>query len=390
MPAGRGAPTLGVALAHDWTRRYFAHLPQEPAWEEHLDAPYTVASPTLEYLSRSREGLDGAVVAARPSRPRPGRRRWVLWHGRHRVLEEAMHGWFGARVQPVPSESIRVLLERLPYFFVADAATRPTFLVSLPHFVRLGVSHGVLESVLDARVLITAESLFARAAYVPSLRFFVDYDGARYAQSSRKLFYNHLGDAATVENVAREALQRLGFDAVHPAVFRRMFALLVGRPAAHFRSDAWPAAFLQGRLSPFEWVQRAQQRFQEARTRGLRPLLAEGIDELRRRPFYRDQPGPDDSLPAFGRYLSDQRLDDLLTTLGDERLLALLEGLLLGHDPTAADWFAWETGGRRAFLCEVKSQGDTLRPSQKEAILWCQRTGAAEYRLLEILHRHAQ
>jgi hypothetical protein len=383
----RPAPDPGDAPPHDWTRRYFAHLPDRADWHEHLGAKYAFHGTTLDYLARSREGLAGAVVAYRRERPRPGERRMLLWHGRDRLVEETFHGWFGPRVQRVRGAGFRLLLDRLTHFAVADPASQPTFVLPLPAFAALGASHGALEAVLDARVVVATDGLYSAAAHLPSLRVYVDYDGARYGEGARKLFYNDRGAPVVVESKARDLLARLGYDVVYPNVFRRLFHALVGRPASHFAPDEWPAAFAATRLGPLEWAERGAQRLAEARERGARGVVLEALEALGQRPPHRAHPPPPEGLPLVGRYLTRARFDSVVESLGDRRLLAVFEGLLHGYDACSADWFAWEPGGGRAFFCEIKSTGDHLRETQKSTILWCQRACGLEYRLLEVLHR---
>ena len=110
------------------------------------------------------------------------------------------------------------------------------------------------------------------------------------------------------------------------------------------------------------------------------------LEALGQRKPYASMPRPAGALPVVSRFLSRARLEDLLATLGGKRYLAVLRGLLAGTRVVDADWFAWQRATNRAFPVEVKSRGDTLRPSQKESILYCQQTGIFEYRLLEILH----
>lgn len=379
-------PTLQRVLHHDWTRKHFARLPERPDLEELLGASYVHHGTGLEYVMRSREGLEGAVVAARRASPRPGDRRMVLWHGKDRLVEETFYGWFGARVQRLKGDSFRVLLDRMEHFLVADPASGPVFVLPFRSFAALGTSHGVLESILDAKVVVATDGLYSRGGHLPSLRVYVDYDGARYGEGGRKLFYNARGAPVVVESVAREVLARLGYDAVHPGVFRRLFEALVGRPASHFSSSVWPTAFLNGRVSPLEWVARGRRKIEEARTSGVGDALLAALDEVGRRPFHRLHPPPEGSLPYIGRYLSRTRFESLIAAMGDRRVLAVFAGLLQGHDATASDWFAWQPQGDRAFFCEIKSSGDHLRETQKETILWCQRSGAVDYRLLEVLH----
>lgn len=386
VPTARVAPALDRPACHDWARKFFRHLPAVPGWAEHLDAGYVHVGTSLEYAARSREGLMGAVLVARHPKPRRGGRRMLMWHGRHRLVEEAFHGWFGRRVERIRSDACRLLLERLDHFVVVNPSTVPTFVLPLPGFAALGVSHGVLEQVVGAPVVVAAESLYARAAYAPSLRFYLDYDGARYGESTRKLFQNAHGAAVPVEWLARDLLRQFGYDVVSPTVFTRLFHALVGRPSAHFSHETWPGAFLGGRLSPLEWVERGRQRLDHARDAGVRAVLEAALEAVGRRRPYRDYPPPAGGLPLLARYLNRPRFASLLESLGDRAIVALLEGLLLGYRAAAADWFAWRADAGRAHFCEVKSRGDVLRPTQKEAILWSQRTGALDYRLLEVLH----
>jgi len=374
------------ALPHDWTRRHFSLLPERLDWREHLEAKYVFHGTSLDYLAQSREGLMGAIVAYRRDAAPKGERRMHLWHGPERLVEETFHGWFGPRMQRVRGDSFRLLLDRLPAFAIANAASEPTFVLPLSDFAAIGASHGALEAVLDARVVVATEALYAQAAHLPSLRVYVDYDGSRYGEGGRKLFYNDRGAPVVVESMARELLHGLGYDVVHPGVLRRLFHVLVGRPASHFAPGEWPAAFANARLGPLEWADRGRRRLAECRKDGLRPILLDALASWGRRPHARDHPPPPGSLPVVGRYLTRERFDELFEALTDARALQLFEGLLHGYDACSADWFAWQPGGRRAFFCEIKSSGDHLRDTQKSTILWCQRGARLEYRLLEVLH----
>lgn len=386
MVAVRGLPTLGPVLHHDWTRRYFRRPLPAGTQEETERAASLVPATSLELALASGEGVAGCVLVTRPSPEATSRRRMLIWHGAHRLVEETFQGWFGPRVQRVRGETFRLLLERLDHFLVLDASTQPTFVIPLASYNRLGVSLAVLESVLGAPVRLAAEAPFAGAAYVPSLRVFVRYDGARYQASARKVFYDPAGSPVAVEWVARDVLRRLGYDVVNPALFSRLFFALVGRPPSHFHVDTWPKAFVNGRLSPLEWVARGAARIEDAARRGMRTSLVGALEELGKRRPYRDFARPEGALPLVASHTTRRRLESLIEALGDQALATLFRGFLTGYRPNAADWFAWEPGGGRAFFCEIKSLNDHLRETQKDAILWCQRTGALDYRLLEILH----
>ena len=382
LNAARGLPTLRPGVPHDWTRRYFAHRPAQPHLADLLDAGHVYPGTVVERLARSPEGLEGSLLAVQHPEPRPPARRFLLWHGRDRLVEEAFHGWFGARVQRLDTAALRLLLPKLDHFAIVDPAANPTFVLPLQGFAKLGVSVGALESILGAPVEVTAQGLWSAAGHVPSLRLYVEYDGNRYAESTRKLFYNDEGAPVTVENVARDALTRLAYDAVHPAIFRRLFSSLVGRPALHFRPDAWPSAFVAARWSPLAWAQRALDRLAAARDEGFSAVFERAHTPLAN--LYGEQGLGRPHIA--GRFLSRARFESLLATVGDRRLHLILEGMALGYDACAADWFAWQESGGRATFCEVKSQGDHLRDTQKETILWCQRAGL-DYRLLEVLHQ---
>lgn len=345
-----------------------------------------VTGTSLDYTISSPGGLDDAILAARNPATRPDARKWNLWHGRRPIREETFRGWFGARVQPLQRESVKALLQRLDHFLVVSASSRPKFVLPLGSFASLGVSRGALEAILDAPVVVTSEALYTTAAFVPSLRVYAGYDGSRYASSTRKLFRNRQGATVSVEAYASEVLRRLSYDVVFPSVFRRFFHALVDRPASHFQPGIWPRAFLGGRLSPLERVARSLERLEAAKREGFAVRLERDLAAIAHRPPYRLYPEPQGSIPYVGRYLSRSRFDNLLQVVGERRLLALMDAFARGYDPVAADWFAWEPGGGRAFFCEVKSLGDHLRDSQKQSILWCQRHGLLEYRLLEVLH----
>lgn len=378
------APTIREVIHHDWARRPFTHLPDDARLHEHLEHAAVVPGTSLDHLLRFSQGTDDALLVARD--PAARRLRLRLWHGRHRIHEETFYGLFGPRFQRIRSESFRLLLPRIDHFFIAQPSADPVYLLPLPQFVRLGVSVGVLEQVLDARVLVPQEGLYARAAHVPSLRVYAHYDGTRYGESTRKLFYDQNGHPVAVELVAREVLRRLGYEAVPPALLARLFFAVVGRPPVHFRPGVWPDAYLTGRLSPFEWVARAQERIQWLRDAGHARGSIESLEALARQYPYRLHPPADGALPLVSRYLTRARLESFLETVGEARLLQIFEGFLRGYHVVSADWFAYMEGTRRVFPCEVKARGDHLRPYQKESILYCQRRELLDYRLLEFLH----
>jgi hypothetical protein len=380
-------PSLGARPPHDWTRRAFVRAPSSAVAAEALGEPFVRQGTRLEAALSSLGGLDDALVVLRAAGGAANARRLRLWHGRRPLVEESFGGWFGPVTQRLSRQSVSTLVQRVPSLLVADASTKPTYILSLEDYAALGASHGALEAILDARVAVTADGLFARAAHVPSLRVYADYDGARYGAGARKLFYNARGDPVVVESVARDLLRRLGYDAVHPALFHRLHHALLGMPVAYFAAATWPASSAAARAGPLAAAAAALDRLEAARRRGFAATLADAFDAARRRPAQRRHPLPAHRLPLIGRCASRSRLDSLLASLGEPRLHAILRGLLLGYDCTAADWFAWGPGTGHAFLCEVKSAGDHLRESQKEAILWCQREGPIEYRLLEVLHQ---
>jgi hypothetical protein len=259
----------------------------------------------------------------------------------------------------------------------------------LPQFARFGVSTRVLEEILDAPVQVPAEGLYARHAHVPSLRIYANYDGTRYGDSTRKLFYDQHGNAVPVELVARDALQRFGYQVVPPGLFHRLFFAVVGRPPSHFAPDAWPALFLGGRVSPLEIAAKAQERIEALRDTGIVGGVVQSLEALAQRYPYKQFQRPDGALPLVSRYLTRRKLESFLETVGENRMLQIFRGFLRGYKVLSADWFAYMEGSRRVFPCEVKARGDHLRPYQKESILYCQRNGFLDYRLLELLHGQA-
>lgn len=382
-----GVPTLRETLTHDWTRRFFRALPEDPLLEEHLDHPSVVPGTSLDLILDDPDGLPDTILAARDAEASPGRLR--LWRGPRRIREETLQGWFGPRFRRIQSQSFRLLLERTTHFFILQPRAEPVYLFPLPQFARFGLSVGALESVLDARVLIPQEALYARNAYVPSLRVFASYDGNRYGDSTRKLFYSRHGTAAPVESVAREVLERLGYAAVSPAVLHRLFLALTDRPPSHFHPSAWPLQFAGARSSPLGIVDRARGRLRPFQEQADPLLLVRALEAFARRPPFRGVPAPDGALPLVARYFTRRRLEQFLEAVAAPRLGRIFEGFLRGHRVVSADWFAYQEATRRAFACEVKSRGDHLQPSQKESILYCQRAGGLEYRLLEVLHNLA-
>lgn len=378
-------PTVQEVIHHDWTRKPFTHLPEDAALHEHLDRPYLYPGTTLQRLAESPTGFEDAILVARsPESSRP--RRLILWHGSQRIQEETFYGLFGHRFQRISSAAFGLILQRATHFLILDAATRPTFLFPLPQFARFGVSARVLEEVLDAPVQVASEGLYARSSHVPSLRVYAQYDGSRYGESTRKLFYSQQGHRVPVELVAREVLRRFGYEVVPPALFSRLLLAVTGRPAAHFLPESWPGSFLHGRSSPLHAAALAHQRIQALRDAGLFPGLVQALEAYRARPPYRFVTGSATSLPLVNRFFTRARLEAFLETIGEERLLRILTGFLQGYHAVSADWFAYMEGSRRVFPCEVKARGDHLRPYQKESILFCQRNQVLDYRLLELLH----
>lgn len=366
-------------LHHDWTRRFFSHLPADPASHEHVGQPYAVPGTTIDALLSTPEGLESTVLVARSSDGRTPRAP-ALWHGPQRIRLETFYGLVGPRFQRITTTSFPLLLSRITHFFIVRPEAEPRYLIPLPQFARLGVTPGVLEQVVDAPISVPEEGLFARAAYVPSLRIYSTYDGARYGHSSRKLFYDHHGRPVPVELVAREVLARLGYDVVPPRVLPRLFAAYTGQTASSFRPEAWFDPRRHIRLSPLDRVRRI---------RDALSTLADGPEALVREAERRQSARFGSKGLALLARLSGTgpgKLEALLEALTPRRLSALFRGILAGYEVANADWLAFRAASHRAFPCEVKSRGDHLRPTQKEAILFCQRSSLLDYRLLEILH----
>lgn len=380
-------PTIRETLHHDWSRKFFAHVPEDPLLLEHFDQSYVTEGTSLDYLANRPGGLSDAILVARDPAAHGPRRRLVVWHGAHRIQEETFYGLFGHRFQRVLSNAFGLLLERATHFFIANPAAEPTYVIPLAQFARFGASHRVLEEVLEAPVVVPSEGLYARAAHVPSLRVYVDYDGNRYGDSTRKLFYDRNGRPVPVELAAREVLQRLGYEAVPPGLFHRLFLAVTDRPPSSFAPDAWPHLFLGGRVSPLHAAARAHARIDALADTGALPGLVRALEAIAARPPYRDVVGPGASLPLIRRYLTRRRFEGFVESVGESRLLAILRGFSRGYHVVSADWFAYMEGSSRVFPCEVKARGDHLRPYQKESILYCQRHGFLDYRLLELLHQ---
>lgn len=378
-----GAPTIGEVLHHDWTRKTFSHLPEDASQDEHLNQGYVRQGTSLDLVLESPETLRECVLVARNPLDAGREAAPLLWQGPRRIRPETFYGLVDPRLRRVSSAAFSLLLRRASHFFVLQPSGDPTYLFPLPQFVRLGVSHATLERLLDARVLVPAERLYARRASVPSLRVFAPYDGNRYGHSTRKLFYDGHGNPVAVELVAREILSRLAYQVVPPHVFHRLFVALVGRPAPDFRTDAWPLLFLGGQRSPLAWVAKAQAALEAVEAPDQ---VLGALDAMARRWPYRRHPPPPGVPLLVGRFFNRTRLRAFLDVLGAPRLRRVLEGFLRGHPAISADWFAYHEGSHHAFCCEVKSRGDQLRPAQKESILFCQRTGTLDYRLLELIH----
>ena len=384
------APTIKEFLHHDWSRKFFTHVPEDPILLEHFDQPYVTEGTSLDYLATRPEGLGETILVAKDPAPAPSRRRLILWHGAQRIKEETFYGLVGHRFQRVLSDAFGLLLQRTSHFFIVNAAAQPTYVVPLPQFARFGASHRVLEEVLEAPVVVPAEGLYARSAHVPSLRVYVDYDGSRYGDSTRKLFYDQRGRPVPVELAARDVLQRLGYEAVPPGVFHRLFLALTDRPPSAFASDSWPLAGVAGRVSPLFAAARAHERIDALADAGVVPGLVRALEAIGARPPYNALGGNGTSLPLIRRYLTRKRFESFVDSIGERRLLAILRGFARGYHVVSADWFAYMEGSSRVFPCEVKARGDHLRPFQKESILYCQRNGLLDYRLLELLHQRSK
>lgn len=383
-------PTVQEVIHHDWGRKFFTHPPADVMLHEHLGRDYVFPGTSLDYLASAPGGLRSSILVAR-STGRPGRRSApLIWHGPERIREETFLGLFGRRFQRISSSSFSLVLDRLRHFFIAQPDADPVYVVPLPEFARLGVTVGVLEEVLGARVVVPAEGLYARNAYVPSLRVYLPFDGSRYRHSTRKIFYDPRGNPVPVELLARDVLRRLGYEVVSPAIFHRLFFAVADRPPSHFRPDAWPLELLGGRVSPLHVAQRLLERVAALRDRGVVPGITSALEALGLRPPYRDLVRPEGALPLVSRFFTRKRLAAFLETVGEARLVKILDGMARGYHVASADWFAFMEGTDRVFPCEVKARGDTLRPSQKESILFCQREGLLDYRLLEVLHNAAQ
>lgn len=383
MAAETGVPTVQSALHYDWARRFFRHQPEVAGYEEALDASYCYEGTVLDALLADPEGLDDALFVAYRPEAAPPDRKVLLWHGRRRLVSESLNGFFDDRYRRLRPAVVEEVAPRLGHFAVLHPDTEPVYLVGLPEFVAAGISHETLERLFDAPVAVATQAHYTDASYVPSLRVYVDYDGARYGDSTKKVFYDRHGHGVAVELVAREILSRLAYQVMPPAVFTRLFVALVGRPPSHFHPDRW--AWVDPRRSPLERVTKARARIEAISDDPVRGTV-EALEALTKRKPYSDHPRPAGALPLVTRFATRRRLESLLNTLGARRYLAILEGMLAGHRAVAADWFAWQEGTGRAFPVEVKSRGDTLRPYQKESILFCQASGVLEYRLLELLH----
>lgn len=383
MTPETGVPTVQPALHYDWARRFFRHRPDDAPVDGALDASYCYAGTVLDALLGDPDGLDDALFVAHHSEARPPNRKVLLWHGRRRLVSESLNGFFDNRYRRLRPAVVEEVAPRLDHFVVLHPETDPVYLVGLPEFVAAGISHPTLERLLDAPVAVATQGHYSHAAYVPSLRVYVDYDGARYGDSTKKLFYDRNGHAVAVEIVAREILNRLAYQVVPPALFTRLFVALVGRPPSHFRPDRW--ARVDPRRSPLDRVRTACAKIDAIADDPVKGTL-DALDALARRKPYVDHARPDGALPLVTRFATRRRLESLLTTLGERRYLTILRGLLAGHRTVSADWFAWQEDTGRAFPVEVKSRGDTLRPYQKQSILFCQASGVLEYRLLELLH----
>lgn len=379
-------PTVREVLHHDWARKFFAHRPADSLLEEHLSRDYVWPGTCLDYLATLREGLRSSILVARTPRRRKGGPHLSMWHGAEEIREETFYGLFGHRFQRISSSSFSLILDRLRYFFIADPEADPVYVIPLPEFARLGVSVGVLEEVLGAKVVLPAEGLYANNAYVPSLRVYLNYDGSRYRQSTRKIFYDQNGNPVPVELVARDVLHRLGYEVVPPAIFHRLFYALTDRPPSNFHGTSWPGEFLGGRLSPLFVAQRARERILALRDRGVLPGLVAALEAVGQRPPYRDIVRPDGALPLVSRFFTRKRFASFVEAVGENRMIKILDGLARGYQVVSADWFAYMDGTNRVFPCEVKARGDHLRPYQKESILFGQRDGLLDYRLLEVLH----
>lgn len=383
MTPQTGVPTVQPALHYDWTRRFFRHRPDGAPLDGALDAAFCYAGTVLDALLADPETLDDALFVAHKPDARPPNRKVLLWHGHRRLVSESLNGFFDNRYRRLRPAVVEEVAPRLDHFVVLNPDTDPVYLVGLPEFVEAGIGHKTLERLFDAPVAVATQAHYADAAYVPSLRVYVDYEGDRYGDSTKKLFYDRHGNPVSVEVVAREIMNRLAYDVVAPAVFTRLFVALVGRPPSHFHPDRW--AWVDPRRSPLDRVRKAHAKIEAIAHDPVRGTL-EALEALANRKPYVDHHRPNGALPLVTRFATRRRLESLLATLGARRYLTILRGLMAGHRTVASDWFAWQESTGRAFPVEVKSRGDTLRPYQKESILFCQASGVLEYRLLELLH----
>jgi hypothetical protein len=383
MAALAGAPTVQPVLHYDWTRKFFRHAPGSEAVAASLDASYCYPGTVLEAALADPDGLDDALLVSYYDEAAPPRRKVLLWHGDKRLVTESLNGFFDGRYTRLRPHVVEEVAPRLGSFLVLHPDTQPLYVIGVDDFVAAGISHETLERLFDAPVSVASQAHYTRAAYVPSLRVYVPYDGARYGDSSKKVFYDRHGHGVAVELVAREILQRLAYQVIPPSVFTRLFFALTGRPPSHFRPDEW--TWVDPRRSPLRRAAAARDRIQRITGDPVGGTI-DALEELARRRPYADFQRPEDALPLITRFATRTRLQDLLETLGRDRYLAMLTGMLAGHRVVAADWYAWQPGTRRAFPVEVKSRGDTLRPYQKESILFAQASGLLEYRLLELLH----
>lgn len=276
-----------------------------------------------------------------------------------------MRGWFGPTFQRLGGRSLSPLVDRIGAAAIINVASNPCLVVARRALARAGANARALETLTGLPVMVATGGLHTPVGHVPSLRVYVDYDGTRYARGSRKLFADESGQRVSVESLARGALSELGFDAAHPALFHRLFRTATGFPVSQWKRDAWVQAFAAHPNGPL----------------GALGAAHEAIHRMADAPSI-----PEEAIPRLARYLPASKVASWWSTTGSLRIAHVLQGLLLGYEATAADWFTWEREGARAAFCEVKSRGDRLRDSQKEAILWCERVRGLEYRLLEVLH----
>src|SRR5687768_10745990 len=97
----QNSPTVGQTIHHDWGRKFFSYLPEDPILEEHFEQDYVRPGTSLDLLCNAPNGLRDSILVAREPAAAGKKRRLVLWHGSQRIKEETFYGLFGQRFQKI-------------------------------------------------------------------------------------------------------------------------------------------------------------------------------------------------------------------------------------------------------------------------------------------------